>query len=83
MFFTLGWIGAIPYISGLVLMLITVSNYTEGRFDSFLSAARAIGISSCAQLIIYSGMLSIAGMIMWGFLAMAMAGHKYYSRPQS
>jgi hypothetical protein len=83
MFFTLGWIGAIPYIGGLVLMLITVSNYTEGRFDSFLSAARAIGISSCAQLIIYSGMLSIAGMIMWGFLAMAMAGHKYYSRPQS
>ena len=83
MLFTLGWIGAIPYISGLVLMLITVGNYTEGRFDSFLSAARAIGISSCAQLIIYSGMLSIAGMIMWGFLAMAMAGHKYYSRPQS
>ena len=82
MFFTLGWIGAIPYISGLVLMLITVGNYTEGRFDSFLSAARAIGISSCAQLIIYSGMLSIAGMIMWGFLAMAMAGHKYYSRNQ-
>ncbi|MEI6441698.1 MAG: O-antigen ligase family protein [Nostocales cyanobacterium ELA583] len=82
MFFTLGWIGAIPYISGLILMLVTVSNYTEGRFDSFLSAARAIGISSCAQLIIYSGMLSIAGMIMWGFLAMAMAGHKYYSRPQ-
>jgi hypothetical protein len=78
----LGWIGAIPYISGLVLMLITVGNYTEGRFDSFLSAARAIGISSCAQLIIYSGMLSIAGMIMWGFLAMAMAGHKYYSRNQ-
>jgi hypothetical protein len=82
MLFTLGWIGAIPYISGLVLMLITVGNYTEGRFDSFLSAARAIGISSCAQLIIYSGMLSIAGMIMWGFLAMAMAGHKYYSRSQ-
>jgi hypothetical protein len=82
MLFTLGWIGAIPYISGLVLMLITVGNYTEGRFDSFLSAARAIGISSCAQLIIYSGMLSIAGMIMWGFLAMAMAGHKYYSRNQ-
>ncbi len=82
MFFTLGWIGAIPYIGGLLLMLISVSKYTEGRFDSFLSAASAIGMSSCAQLIIYSGMLSIAGMIMWGFLAMAMAGHKYYQRPE-
>lgn len=77
-FFTLGWFGAIPYVGGLLLMLISVSSYTEGKFDSFVSAARAIGISSCAQLIIYSGMLSVAGMIMWGFLAMAMAAHKYY-----
>ncbi|MEA5550930.1 O-antigen ligase family protein [Anabaena cylindrica UHCC 0172] len=78
MFFTLGWFGAIPYIGGLVLMLFSVSRYTEGRFDSFVSAASAISISSCAQLIIYSGMLSVAGMIMWGFLAMAMAAHKFY-----
>ncbi|TAE61172.1 MAG: O-antigen ligase domain-containing protein [Nostocales cyanobacterium] len=78
MFFTLGWFGAIPYVGGLLLMLITISRYTEGKFDSFVSAARAIGISSCAQLIIFSGMLSVAGMIMWGFMAMAMAAHKYY-----
>jgi hypothetical protein len=78
MFFTLGWLGAIPYIGALILILITVSQYTEARFDSFLSAARAISISACGQLIIYSGMLSISGMIMWGFFAMAMAGHKYY-----
>lgn len=77
-FFTLGWFGAIPYLGGLILLLFTVSKYAEGRFDSFISAARAIGISSCAQLIIGSGMLSVTGMIMWGFLAMAMAGHKYY-----
>jgi hypothetical protein len=80
MFFTLGWFGAIPYLGGLLLMLFSVSNYTEGKFDSFVSAARAISISSCAQLIIYSGMLSIGGMIMWGFLAMAMAAHKYYQQ---
>jgi hypothetical protein len=80
MFFTLGWFGAIPYLGGLLLMLFSVSNYTEGKLDSFVSAARAIGISSCAQLIIYSGMLSIGGMIMWGFLAMAMAAHKYYQQ---
>lgn len=80
MFFTLGWIGAIPYVGGLILMIFAVSKYTESQFDSFISVSRAIGISCCAQLIIYSGMLSIAGMIMWGFFAMAMAGHKYYSR---
>lgn len=78
MFFTLGWFGAIFYMGGLILLIISVSKYGEGRFDSFISAARAIGISSATQLVIGSGMLSVAGMILWGFLAMAMAGHKYY-----
>jgi hypothetical protein len=78
MFFTLGWFGAIPYLGGLILLIVNVSKYNEGRFDSFVSAARAIGISSCSQLIIGSGMLSVAGMILWGFFAMAMAAHKYY-----
>ncbi|QIR38424.1 O-antigen ligase domain-containing protein [Tolypothrix sp. PCC 7910] len=78
MFFTLGWAGAIFYLGGLILTVINVSKYKEGRFDSFVSAARAIGISGCLQLVIGSGMLSVAGMILWGFLAMAMAAHKYY-----
>lgn len=78
MFFTLGWFGAIPYMGALILMIFSVSNYPEARFDSFISAARAIAISSCSQLIIGSGMLSVAGMILWGFFAISMAGHKYY-----
>ncbi|WP_016949038.1 hypothetical protein [Anabaena sp. PCC 7108] len=78
MFFTLGWFGAIPYLGALILMIFSVINYGEARFDSFLSTARAIAIASCSQLIIGSGMLSVAGMILWGFFAMAMAGHKYY-----
>ncbi|MBD2353060.1 O-antigen ligase domain-containing protein [Tolypothrix sp. FACHB-123] len=77
-FFTLGWFGAVPYLGGLILLVINVSKYTESRFDSFVSAARAIGISFCLQLVISSGMLSIGGMMLWGFLAMAMAAHKYY-----
>jgi hypothetical protein len=78
MFFTLGWFGAIPYIGGLILLIFTVSRYHEARSDSFMSAARAIGVSSCAELISGSGMLSVNGMILWGFLALTMAGHKYH-----
>jgi hypothetical protein len=83
MFFTLGWFGAIPYMGGLILMLFSVSQYSEARFDSFVSAARAIGISASTQLLIGSGMLSVAGMILWGFLAMTMAAHKYYQHQNS
>ncbi|MBW4615432.1 MAG: O-antigen ligase domain-containing protein [Desmonostoc vinosum HA7617-LM4] len=78
MFFTLGWFGAIFYLNGLILILISVCKYTEARFDSFVSAARAIGIGCCVQLINGSGMLGMPGMILWGFLAMTMAAHKYY-----
>ena len=79
-FFTLGWLGAIPYLGGLILILVSVFQYKEAYFDSFVSAARAIGLVSCVQLVGNSTMLSIAGMILWGFLAMAMAAHKYYER---
>ncbi|OCQ93115.1 glucose-6-phosphate isomerase [Nostoc sp. MBR 210] len=83
MFFTLGWFGAVFYLGGLILILVSVIQYSEARFDSFVSAARAIGISSCAQLVIGSGMLSVSGMILWGFLAMAMSAHKYYQHQKS
>ncbi|MEA5580455.1 O-antigen ligase family protein [Nodularia harveyana UHCC-0300] len=78
MFFTLGWLGAIPYLGGLLLIIVSVLKYTEANFDSFVSASRAIGLTACLQLVGNSAMLSIAGMILWGFLAMAMAAHKYY-----
>ncbi|MDB9375575.1 O-antigen ligase domain-containing protein [Nodularia sphaerocarpa] len=78
MFFTLGWLGAIPYLGGLILIIFSVLKYGEAHFDSFVSAARAIGLSTCVQLVGNSAMLSIPGMILWGFLAMAMAAHKYY-----
>ncbi len=80
MFFTLGWLGAIPYLGGLIMILVSVFKYTEASFDSFVSAARAISLSLCVQLVGNSSMLSVAGMILWGFLAMSMAAHKYYQQ---
>jgi hypothetical protein len=77
-FFTLGWLGAIPYLGGLLLIIFSVLQYTEASFDSFVSAARAIGVTCCVQLVGNSAMLSVSGMILWGFLAMGMAAHKYY-----
>ena len=78
MFFTLGWVGAIPYLAGFMLIIFSVSQYAEAHFDTFVSTARAISITFCVQLVGYSTMIGLSGMIMWGFLAMAMAAHKYY-----
>lgn len=76
--FTLGWFGALPYLGGLILFLVSVVQYSEGRFDSFLSAARAISIATCVQLVFVTTTIGIGGILLWGFLGLAIAGHKYY-----
>lgn len=77
-FFTLGWFGAVPYLSGLVLIGFSLVQYSECRFDSFMSVARAISVSNGAQLIFASMHIGLSGLIFWGFLGICMAAHKYY-----
>ncbi|MCX7593418.1 MAG: O-antigen ligase domain-containing protein, partial [Fischerella sp.] len=77
-FFTLGWFGAVFYLGGLILLLFQVFQYSELRIDPFMAAARAIGLACVTTLPIGSGMLGVSGMILWGFLAIVMAAHKYY-----
>ncbi len=77
-FFTLGWFGAIFYVGALILLLLKVLQALEFRYDSFMAAARAIGISCLMGMPIFSIMLGSSGMFLWGFLAIALAGHKYH-----
>lgn len=77
-FFTLGWFGVIFYLGGLLLLIYKIFQFTEVRFDSFMAAARGISIGMVFTLLGNSGMLGVAGMVMWGFFAMVLAGHKYH-----
>jgi hypothetical protein len=77
-FFTLGWFGATFYLGGLILLLYEILQYTEFRFDSFMSASRAIAIGCMVALPGGSAMLGLSGVILWCFIALTMAGHKYY-----
>lgn len=79
MFFTLGWFGAVFYLGGLILVLHQILQYTEFRFDSFMAACRSIVIGCFAALPGGSVMLGLSGIILWCFVALAMAGHKYYA----
>jgi hypothetical protein len=77
---TLGWLGTLPYLLGLLMLLLTALINMESRFDPFVSIARAISVSILLQLIIASTMLGISGMMLWGFLGFTAAAHKYYQR---
>lgn len=75
---TLGWLGIIPYVSGIVLLLFNLFQYAEVRFDSFMNAARAIIISTLVTLPANNTLILLPGVVFWGFAGMGMAAHKYY-----
>ncbi len=77
--FSLGWLGTIPYMGGILLIFFSLFKASEGRFDSFFSASRAIALAIFAQIGLNSVLVSIFGVLLWGFIGISMAGIKYYA----
>ncbi len=78
--FTLGVFGALPYLGGLVLVLVKLLQLPDLRRDPFITASRAISFACIASLPIGSTMLGFSGMFLWGFAALALAGQKNYQQ---
>ncbi len=79
MLFSLGWFGTIPYLGGIILLLFKLFQGSEGRFDPFASAARAIAVSSfLVQINLNAVTINAFAMVVWGFVGVGMAAHKYY-----
>jgi hypothetical protein len=76
--FTIGWLGTIVYLAGLIPMLLNVLKISEVSFDPFLSGTRALSISYCALLIFGGAVVGGTGIFLWGFLSITVAGSKYY-----
>lgn len=75
---TLGWMGAIPYISGLLLIFYTLFQGSKPKSDPFASAARAIVVGFLPMLAGSNVIVGISGMVFWGFLGLGMAANKHY-----
>ena len=79
MLFSLGWFGTIPYLGGIILLLLKLFQGSKGRIDTFASAARAIAISSfLVQIGLNAVTMDSFAMVVWGFVGVGMAAHKYY-----
>ncbi len=74
----MGWLGGIPYLGGLILILFKVLQSLKIRFDPFLSATCAISLASVGMLVLNNVFTGVQGIILWSFLGITMAGHKYY-----
>lgn len=82
-FFTLGWVGAIPYLGAMIMLFFIVLQYSEFRSDPFMAACRAIALGSVSALPAGSSMIGSSGLFLWGFLALVMAAHKYYQHERT
>uniref|UniRef100_A0A7C3KEI1 O-antigen ligase domain-containing protein n=1 Tax=Oscillatoriales cyanobacterium SpSt-418 TaxID=2282169 RepID=A0A7C3KEI1_9CYAN len=76
---TLGWLGLLPYLCGIVLIFFTLYGYRETRFDPFMNAARAILPSILITLPFNNALVLLPGILFWGFAGITIAAHKYYT----
>ena len=76
--FSLGWVGGIPYLGGLFMLLLRLVQGPERSFDPFASCAFAIVLGIFIQLGLNMIFDSSMGMVLWGFLGIGMAANKYY-----
>jgi hypothetical protein len=82
-FFTLGWFGAIPYVGGMVLILLNLFQGSESYLDPFISSARAIILSVLMLLAFFTATAGFFGLFFWAFSGMGMAAYKYYQHQRS
>jgi hypothetical protein len=83
MLFLFGWLGSIFYFSGVFQLLLKLFQIPELRSDLFINASRAVVISQLAQLPFGAPFGGLAGILIWGFGGMALAGQLYHQKELS
>jgi hypothetical protein len=73
-------VGTLPYLGGLLLLIISLLSTKEAAFDPFVSAARAIAIGTFSQISLNNVMLSVFGMVLWAFIGLSVAARVYYAK---
>jgi O-Antigen ligase len=76
---TLGWLGTICYVGGMLLLIFRLFQSSEGSSDLFLGTARAIVMSCLVRFPVNGSPIGgVGGFLLWGFLGLGIASRKYY-----
>lgn len=73
----LGWLGTIPYVAGMALLVFSALQVRQASSDPFVGACRAIVIAVVSQLSLNAIMLAPFGIVLWGFMGLAAAARVY------
>jgi hypothetical protein len=79
----LGWFGTIPYMVGMLLLIFGLFRNSEGSFDPFTTASRAIVMSILVRTPVNTCVIGVSGVVLWAFLGMGMAAKKYYQHQRT
>lgn len=76
---SLGWLGLIPYVSGLGMMLYRLFSAPSSQLDLVGVVARSTVLSSIVRMATNNITTGEFALPIWGFLGIAMAAQKYFS----
>lgn len=76
--FNLGWVGTLPYLGGIAVIVTKLFGSTEGRHDPFLGSARAIVVSVLVRILVNNIAFGVSSVLLWGFLGIGMAAVQYH-----
>jgi hypothetical protein len=74
----LGWIGSLPYVCGLLLLLQKILKLEVPRSDSFALSSRAVTLAIFSQMPFGSSMVGLPGLLLWSFFALSLASVRYH-----
>lgn len=73
----LGWLGLVPFVSSIVLLIFTFFKSPVSYFDPSISATCAISLSVLSTLPSNNSLVLLPGVFFWGFAGLTIAGFKY------
>ena len=77
-FFALGWIGGLPYLLSLTLLIFQIRQACLKNKDLILRATYAIILGHVSQILFKSLTIGGFAMVLWGFIGMGMSARNYY-----
>jgi hypothetical protein len=78
MVLSFGWIGTVPYLVGMFLLVLRIYTSKVTSKDTLHPATRSIILAILSQFFLNNMVTDIIGVIFWCFIGMGLAHEKYY-----
>ena len=79
LFASLGWLGTLLYVSGIVVMVRDIMRGRRWAQDQFVIIVTGVALSYLVLMVMANQVLSIKGIIVWTFLSFSLGARNLYT----